>query len=215
MEIGGELGPPLPLWKGSQKEGMLDGSETTFPVVCLGASAGGLQSYIRLFHELPVDVGLAVVVINHMRHSRSLIAELLARCTPMPVQVISERMPLRLNHVYVIPPNCDLTLLDSAFHLSPLSKPWGWPNVITIFLESLAREWKGQAVAVILSGMGSDGVAALRVIKEAGGITFAQKIETAEYPEMPRSAIDSGFVDFVLSPESIAHELTRIAHVGG
>ena len=193
---------------------MLDGSETTFPVVCLGASAGGLQSYIRLFHELPVDVGLAVVVINHMRHSRSLIAELLTRRTPMPVQVISERMPPRLNHVYV-PPNCDLTLLDSAFHLSPLSKPRGWPNVITIFLESLAQEWKGQAVAVILSGMGSDGVEALKVIKEAGGITFAQKIETAEYPEMPRSAIDSGFVDLVLSPESIAHELIRIGHVGG
>lgn len=128
----------------------------------------------------------------------------------MPVVLVREGMPLERNHVYVIPPNCDLTLSADAFHLSALSKPYGWPRVITIFLESLAKHWTGQPIAVILSGLDSDGAEALRSIKAAGGITFAQKRSTAPFPDMPQSALDTGFVDFELTPEEIAHQLVRI-----
>jgi two-component system, chemotaxis family, protein-glutamate methylesterase/glutaminase len=181
-----------------------------FPVVCLGASAGGLDAYTRLLREIPAEAGFAVVVVNHLRRQPTMLPELLGKAASMHVQRITEGMPLERNHVYVIPPNCDLTLSDHAFHLSPLSKPYGWPSVITVFLKSLAETWTGLPVAVILSGMGPDGADALRAIKTAGGITFAQKPETAEHPGMPENAIDTGFVDFELSPEEIAHELVRI-----
>jgi chemotaxis response regulator CheB len=178
-------------------------ADKAFPVVCLGASAGGLDAYIRLIREIPVDAGAAIVVINHMRRQPTMLPEILGKATSMRVQLITKGMSLQQNHLYVIPPNCDLTLRDEAFRLSGLSKPNGWPNVITVFLKSLAKTWTGKPVAVILSGSGSDGAAALGAIKAAGGITFAQKPETAEFPEMPQSAIDTGFVDFKLSPEEI------------
>jgi two-component system CheB/CheR fusion protein len=129
----------------------------------------------------------------------------------MPVELISPGMRLAPNHVYVIPPNRDLTLRDGAFQLSPLSQERGWPKVITVFLESLASEWKGKAIAAILSGLDSDGIAALKSIKAAGGTTFAQKIETAEHPNMPSEALKSGCVDLELTPVEIGREIAKIA----
>jgi len=120
----------------------------------------------------------------------------------MPVQLISDGMALERNTVYVIPPNCELTLQDRAFHLTKISKPRGWPRVITVFLKSLAKGWNGRPVAVILSGLDSDGSDALRSVKAAGGVTFVQKPETAAHPDMPQSAIDT---------EEIAHKLAEIA----
>jgi len=181
-----------------------------FPLVCLGASAGGVDAYIRLVRELRPDGCCAFVIVNHLRRSRTSLPQILGRATSMSVQLILNGMSVERNHVYVVPPNCELTLCDNAFHLVTISKPFGWPRVITAFLKSAAETWKGKPVAVILSGLDSDGADALRDIKAAGGVTFVQKRETAQYPDMPQSAIDTGYVDFELSPEEIAYELARI-----
>jgi chemotaxis response regulator CheB len=114
--------------------------------------------------------------------------------------------------LFIIPENRDLHVLDGAFRLTPISKPWGWPDVITVFMRSLTEHWDGQLVAVIVSGYDGDGAAALCGMKEVGGITIAQKLDTAGQPDMPESAIASGCIDFILSPEGIAREIVRIAH---
>ena len=130
----------------------------------------------------------------------------------MPVELITERLVIRPNHVFIIPSHRDLHVLDGEFHLKPISKPRGWPDVITVFLRSLTQHWGGKLIAVIVSGYDGDGEAALRGIKDVGGITLAQKLDTAAQPDMPESAIASGCIDFVLSPENIAREIVRIAH---
>jgi chemotaxis response regulator CheB len=116
------------------------------------------------------------------------------------------------NHVFIIPEKRDLHVLDGEFRLKPISKPRGWPDVITVFLRSMAEHWDGKLIAVIVSGFDGDGAAALRGIKEVGGITIAQKPDTAGQPDMPESAIASGYIDFILSPEDIAKKIVQIAH---
>jgi chemotaxis response regulator CheB len=124
--------------------------------------------------------------------------------------LITERLLIKPNHVFIIPEQRDLHVLNGEFRLKPISKPRGWPDVITVFLKSLTQHWEGKLVAVIVSGYDGDGAAALRGIKDVGGITIAQKLDTAGQPDMPESAIASGCVDFILSPEDIAQELARI-----
>ena len=187
------------------------GSTNNFPVVCVGGSAGGLDAYIRLLRNLPADLGVAVVIVNHLRTVATRLHEILPGFTAMPVELITERLLIQPNQVFIIPEQRDLHVLNGEFRLKPISKPRGWPDVITVFLKSLTKHWDGQLVAVIVSGYDGDGAAALCGIKEAGGITIAQKLETAGHPDMPESAIASGCVDFVLSPEDIAQELARIA----
>lgn len=183
----------------------------TFPVVCVGASAGSLDAYIRLLKHLPADMGVAIVIVNHLRQVDTLLDEILPRFTDMPVERITEGLDLRPNHVFIIPPQRDLHVLDGEFRLEPISKPRGWPDVITVFLRSLTEHWDGQIIAVIVSGYDGDGAAALCGIKEVGGITIAQKLDTAAQPDMPASALASGCIDFMLSPEDIAGEIVRIA----
>ena len=182
-----------------------------FPVVCVGGSAGGLDAYIRLLKHLPPDMGVAIVIVNHLRTVDTRLHEILPRVTPMPVQLITEGLELRPNEVFIIPPQRDLHVLDGQFRLEPISKPRGWPDVITVFLRSLTKNWDGKLIAVIVSGYDGDGADALCGIKEVGGITIAQKLDTAGQPDLPASAIASGCIDFVLSPEDIAHEILRIA----
>jgi two-component system, chemotaxis family, protein-glutamate methylesterase/glutaminase len=182
-----------------------------FPVVCVGGSAGGLDAYTRLLRHLPTDMGVAIVIVNHLRTVGTLLHEILPRYTEMAVELITDRLVLVPNHVFIIPPQRDLHVLDGEFRLKPISKPRGWPDVITVFLRSLTRHWGGTLVAVIVSGYDGDGAAALCGIKEVGGITIAQKPETAGQPDMPGSAIASGWIDYILSPEEIAKEITRIA----
>ena len=129
----------------------------------------------------------------------------------MPVELITERLLIQPNHVFIIPENRDLHVLDGEFRLKPTSKLRGWPDVITVFLRSLTAHWDGQLIAIILSGYDGDGAAALHGIKEVGGITIAQKANTAGQPDMPLSAIASGCIDFILPVENIAKEITRIA----
>ena len=183
-----------------------------FPLVCVGGSAGGLDAYTRLLRHLPADMGVAIVVVNHLRTVATLLHEILPRYTEMPVELITERLLIQPNRVFIIPAQRDLHVLDGEFRLKPISKPRGWPDVITVFLRSLTHHWGGKLIAVIVSGYDGDGAAALCGIKDVGGITIAQKLETARHPDMPESAIESGCIDFVLSPEDIAQEIVRIAH---
>lgn len=183
-----------------------------FPVVCVGGSAGGLDAYVRLLQHLPADMGVAVVIVNHLRTVGTTLHEILPRYTEMPVELITESLLIEPNHVFIIPAQRDLHVLDGEFRLKPISKPRGWPDVITVFLRSLTKNWDGKLIAVIVSGYDGDGAAALCGINEVGGITIAQKPDTAAQPDMPESAIASGCIDFILSPADIAKEIVRIVH---
>ena len=182
-----------------------------FPVVCVDGSAGGLDAYTRLLRHLPADMGVAIVIVNHLRTVATLLHEILPRYTEMPVELITEGLFIQPNRVFIIPEQRDLHVLNGEFRLKPISKPRGWPDVITVFLRSLTQYWGGKIIAVIVSGYDGDGAAALCGIKAVGGITIAQKLETAGQPDIPESAIASGCIDFVLSPEGIALEIIRIA----
>ncbi len=186
-------------------------SAKDFPVVCVGGSAGGLDSYTRLLLNLPGDMGVAIVIVNHLRTVATRLHEILPKYTDMPVELITERLDIKPNHVFIIPEKRDLHVLNDEFRLKPISKPRGWPDVITVFLRSLTQNWDGKLIAVIVSGYDGDGAEALCGIKAVGGITIAQKPETAEMPDMPNSAIASGCIDFILSPEDIAKQIVRIA----
>ena len=182
-----------------------------FTVVCVGGSAGGLDAYTRLLRHLPADMGVAIVIVNHLRTVATQLHEILPRYTGMPVELITEGLVIEPNRVFIIPAQRDLHVLDGEFRLKPISKPRGWPDVITVFLHSLTKNWDGKLIAVIVSGYDGDGAAALCGIKHVGGITIAQKPETAGQPDMPASAIASGCIDFVLSPEDIAKAIVQIA----
>jgi len=183
-----------------------------FPIVCVGGSAGGLDAYIRLLKNLPDDLGVAIVIVNHLRTVSTMLHEILPRYTSMPVELITDRLDIRPNCVFIIPEKRDLHVLDGEFLLKPISKPHGWPDVITVFLRSLTENWAGPLVAVIVSGFDGDGAAALCGIRDVGGITIAQELDTAVQPDMPQSAIESGCIDFILSPEGIALKIREITN---
>lgn len=181
-----------------------------FPIVCIGGSAGGLDAYTRLLKNLPDDLGVAFVIVNHLRTVSTMLHEILPRFTEMPVELITDRLDVRPNCVFIIPEKRDLHVLNGEFLLRPISKPRGWPDVITVFLRSLTENWSGKLIAVIVSGYDGDGAAALCGIKDVGGVTIAQKLDTAAQPDMPQSAIDSGCIDYILSPEDIALQIRKI-----
>jgi chemotaxis response regulator CheB len=178
----------------------------------VGGSAGGLEAYKTLLKNLPADMGVAIIIVNHLRHVATMLPEILPHYTKMPVILITEGLRIKPNCVFIIPEKSDLHVRHGVFRLEPISKPRGWPNVITVFLSSLAKHWRGKVIAVIVSGYDGDGAAALRSIKEAGGITIAQTLETAEHPDMPLSAIDTGYIDYVLAPQNIAQQIIRLSH---
>ena len=182
-----------------------------FPVVCVGGSAGGLDAYTRLLAHLPIDMGVAIVIVNHLRVVATQLHEILPHYTKMPVELITEGLVIKPNYVFIIPAQRDLHVRGGEFRLEPISKPRGWPDVITVFLKSLTEHWDGKLIAVIVSGFDGDGAEALCGIKDVGGITIAQRPETARQPDMPGTAIASGCVDFILTPEEIAVEIVRIA----
>ncbi len=190
---------------------MTKGQSDGFPIVCVGGSAGGLYAYTRLLRHLPSDMGVALVIVNHLRTVATMLPEILPRFTDMPVCLITDGLPVTPNRVFIIPEKRDLHVRDGVFHLKPISKPRGWPDVITVCLVSLTRHWRGQLIAVIVSGYDGDGAAALCGIRDVGGITIAQELDTADVPDMPASAIASGCVDFILSPEAIALKIVGIA----
>lgn len=164
--------------------------------------------------ELPADMGVAIVIVNHITMMPTRLHEVLPRFTSMPVILITERMLIEPDKVYIIPENRDLHVLGGEFRLRPISKPRGWPDVITVFLRSLTNYWDGKLIAVIMSGYDGEGAAALCDIRAIGGVTIAQKPITARQADMPESAISSGCIDFILAPEDIALKIIRIARAG-
>jgi two-component system chemotaxis response regulator CheB len=182
-----------------------------FPVVCVGGAASSPEGYVELIRHLPADLGVAIVIINHIRMIATVLSETLPRYTKMPIEVITEKLVLQPNRVFILLAERDLHILDGEFRLKTISKPKGWPDVITVFLRSLATNWDGQLIAVILSGYDGDGAGGLRAVKDVGGINIAQDIETSGQPDMPLSAISSGCVDFILPVRNIAEEIGRIA----
>ena len=182
-----------------------------FPIVAIGASAGGLEAYKEFFHGLPADTGMAFVLVQHLDPSHhSLLAEILSKTTKMPVDEVESGVKVEPNHVYVIPPDVFIAINAGAFTVTPRNKESGQHLSINFFFRSLAEERKSAAIGIVLSGTGSDGTLGLESIKDEGGITFAQDPPTAKYDGMPRSAIESGCVDFVLPAKEIARELKRI-----
>ena len=154
---------------------------------------------------------MAVVIVNHLRLVATQLHEILPLYTAMPVELITQGLNITRDHVFIIPAQRDLHVCDGGFVLEPISKPQGWSDVITLFLRSLTRNWDGEIIAVIVSGYDGDGAAALCGIREVGGITIAQRPDTAGQPDMPESAIATGYIDFILSPEKIADKIREIA----
>jgi two-component system, chemotaxis family, CheB/CheR fusion protein len=186
-----------------------DGEITNFPIVGIGASAGGLEAFKELLEGLPMDTGLAFVIIQHLASGQeSMLTDILSRFTKMRVFQVEDGMQVEPDHVYVIPPGSTMTLEGSFLKLHPKGKSL---RPIDAFLSSLAMEQKTRAIGIILSGTGTDGTEGLKTIKSEGGITFAQNPGSAQYPGMPDSAISAEAVDFILSSDRIAQELAKIA----
>jgi two-component system, chemotaxis family, CheB/CheR fusion protein len=181
-------------------------------IVVIGASAGGLEAMKELFGALPADTGMAFVVIQHLDPgSPSMLSSLLAGDIQMPVTEMTGRTRVASNHVYVIPPDADLTIRQEYISLVPRRKTRKLHLPIDSFCHALAEDVAGRAIGVVLSGSASDGTEGLRAIKAAGGITFAQSPDSAQFRSMPESAINSGVADFCLRPEEIARELARLS----
>lgn len=195
--------------KSERQPGLL--SEKFFPIAGIGASAGGLEAFTQLLKCLPVDTGMAFVLVQHLdpQHDSAL-TTLLTRTTSMPVCEVTNNLRVKANHVYVIPPNTSMAIANGVLKLSARRGDRGAHRSIDFFFEALAQDHRERSIGVILSGTATDGTLGLEAIKAEGGITFAQDA-SAKYDSMPRSAIAAGCVDFVLSPEEIAKELARIA----
>jgi len=188
-----------------------NGQENSFPIVGIGASAGGLEAFTTLLKALSPDLGMAFVFVPHLDPNReSAFVQILSRSTTMPVVQIEDGMGVERNHIYVIPPNCDLKIANARLHIQEREEPRSVNTTIDIFFRSLAMDQGSNAIGVILSGTASDGTMGLTAIKGEGGITFAQETGSAKYDGMPASAISAGCVDFVLPPQGIATELARI-----
>jgi len=183
-----------------------------FPVVGIGASAGGLEAYSELLHNLPEKTGMAFVLVQHLdpKHQSGL-QEILARTTGIPVTEVTHGTKVQPDHVYVIPPNTDLSITGGILQLSGRTMVHGQHMPIDHFFRSMAKDAGQRAIGVVLSGTASDGTEGCRAIKATGGLTFAQEESSAKYDSMPRSAINAGVIDFILAPKDIARELGGIS----
>lgn len=185
---------------------------SAFPIVGVGASAGGLQALTRLVSKLPLQSGIAIVIVQHLDPSRaSDLPKILARVTKIPVFEVEDQMAPLPDCIYIIPPNFNLILVGNLFKLIQRNPEQKINLPVDLFFHSLAEQRKSKAIGVVLSGTGSDGTQGLLAIKSEGGISFAQDSKTAGFDGMPKSAIAVGAVDFILPPEKIAEELFRIA----
>jgi two-component system, chemotaxis family, CheB/CheR fusion protein len=182
-----------------------------FPVVGIGASAGGLEAFSDLLRHLPEKTGMAFVLVQHLDPTHgSALKEILSRVTKIPVTEVKDGVVVEPNHIYVIPANTNMSVSEGVLRLAARTLTQGQHMPINYFMNSLAADRGDQAICVILSGTASDGTEGCAAVKTAGGIIFAQDEKSAKYPSMPRNAIMSGCVDFVMPPASIAQELARI-----
>jgi len=184
-----------------------------FPVVGIGASAGGLVALEQFFSHVPVKSGMAYVVVQHLDpHRDGMLVELLQRHTPMPVVEVKDQVQMEADHVYVIAPGRDLSVLHGALHLLEPAEPHGLRLPINFFFKSLADDRQQGRIGVILSGMGSDGTQGLRAVRLAAGACFVQTPATAQFDSMPRSAIDAGVADVVAPADELPARI--LAYVG-
>ena len=178
------------------------------PIVGIGASAGGLEAFEKLFTRMPVDSGMAFIIVQHLDPTHdSILADLITRYTEMPVAQVEDGVKVQPNHIYIIPPNSDLALMNGELHLMRPSAPRGFRLPIDFFFRSLADDLDYRAICIVLSGTGSDGSLGVRAIKEVGGMAISQDPNTAKYSGMPQSAIATGVVDMVLPVENIPDAL--------
>jgi two-component system CheB/CheR fusion protein len=182
-----------------------------FPIVGVGASAGGLEALQDFFDNMAETPGVAFVVIQHLSPDyKSFMSELLARHTSIPIEVATDNVTIKNNHIYMIPPKMNITIQGGKLHLKEIiGRHLNLP--IDIFLRSLAADQEDNAIGIILSGTGSDGTLGIKAIKEAGGITMAQDEQSAKFDGMPKSSISTGMVDYVLPPKDLASELVNYA----
>ena len=177
---------------------------THFPVIGIGSSAGGLEALEQFLKQVPFPCGIAFVIIQHLDPThKGIMAELLQRITAMPVCQVSDNLEIEPDHVYLIPPNQDMSILHGKLFLLDMVKPRGLRLPIDFFFRSMAEDLKEHSIGVILSGMGSDGTLGLRAIKEKGGGVFVQEPSSAKFDGMPRSAIDAGLADVVAPAEML------------
>ena len=180
-------------------------------VVAIGASAGGLVAFQRLIENLPVDTDMAFILLSHiLRGSKSLLPEILARSTTMPVAQATNGIKILANHIYVLPPDAFMEISGESLQLVPRPER-GTNNAIDHFLFSLAKDRVFGSIGIVLSGEGADGDEGLKILKEQGGTTIAQEPASAASKSMPANAIQIDHVDHVLSPEDIAHKLASIS----
>ena len=175
-----------------------------FPIVGIGASAGGLEALEQFLRKVPQASGMAFVIVSHLDPThKGIMHELLQRATTMDVFQVKDRMRIKPNCVYVIPPNTDMSILHGVLHLFEPSTPRGLRLPIDFFLRSLAEDRQECSIGVILSGMGSDGTMGLRAIKEKMGVALVQDPLSAKFDSMPRSAIGAGLADIVAPAEDL------------
>ena len=183
-------------------------TSASFPVVGIGASAGGLAAFEAFFSAVSADSGMAFILVQHLAPDhKSMLVELIARHTPMPVFEVEDGMVVKANCIYVIAPNYDMAFINGALQLLPPGAPRGHRCPIDFFFRSLAQDQNARAIGIVLSGTGSDGTHGIRAIKGEGGMAMAQTSETTQYDGMPRSAIATGLVDFVLAPAEMPARL--------
>ena len=186
-----------------------------FPIVGIGASAGGLEALEQFFGNMPKDSGMAFVVILHLDPTHTgMMPELLQRFTSMKVSQAIDRVKVKPNCVYVIPPNKSLSLLKGVLHLFDPVPPRGLRLPIDIFFRSLADDQKGKCIGIILSGMGSDGSLGIKAIKEQNGIVLVQSPASAKFDSMPSSAIDAVIADIVAPAGELPTRLITLLKVG-
>ncbi len=189
-------------------------SQNLFPVVGIGASAGGLDAFKKLIAPIPEDSGMAYILVQHLHPKHdSALSEILQRVSKIPVIEISDNVKVSPNNIYVIPSNKMLIATDGILKLSPREAANKINLPIDIFFSSLAEVHQTHAIGVILSGTGSDGTAGLKHIKDSGGLTLVQDPTTSSYDGMPQSAIDAGIVDFIMAPEKISEKLMELHQV--
>jgi len=180
-----------------------------FPIVGIGASAGGLEALELFLKNIPVDSGMAFVVVQHLDPTqKGILVELLQRGTSMRVAQVKDRMRVEANRVYVIPPNKNLSILHGVLHLLDLLTPRGLRLPIDFFFRALADDQQENSIGVILSGMGSDGTLGLRAIKEKAGLVFVQEPSSAKFDGMPRSAVDAGLADVIAPVEELPGKIS-------
>jgi two-component system CheB/CheR fusion protein len=194
-------------------------ADTGFPIVGIGASAGGLAAFEAFFSGMPADVepGMAFVVVQHLAPDhKSILTELIGRCTRMKVSEVEDGVVVQPNCAYIIPPNRDMAFLNGTLQLLEPAAPRGQRLPIDFFFRSLAQDQKERAICIVLSGTGSDGTLGVRAIKGGGGMVMAQNPASTEYDGMPRSAIATGLVDYELPPaEMPAQLIAYVAHAFG